>query len=58
MPTVNRRAEPTYALGLLQREQGSAGDPLQGRLLASPGNIRLGWKGMTGANALAYYENS
>ncbi len=25
------------------------------RLLASPTNIRLGWKGMPGTNTLAYY---
>ncbi len=27
------------------------------RLLASPVNIRLGWKGFPGTNILAYYEN-
>jgi hypothetical protein len=27
------------------------------RLLASPTNIRLGWKGLPGTNTLAYYEN-
>ncbi len=31
--------------------------PLLGRLLASPTNIRLGWKGLPGTNTLAYYEN-
>jgi hypothetical protein len=25
---------------------------------AFPANIRLGWKGLSGTNALAYYENS
>jgi hypothetical protein len=29
-----------------------------GRLLPYSKNIRLGWKGLTGANILAYYENS
>ncbi len=32
--------------------------PLYGRLLALPTNIRLGWKGLPGKNALAYYEKS
>jgi hypothetical protein len=27
---------------------------LLGRLLPSPGNIRLGWKGLPGTNTLAY----
>jgi hypothetical protein len=31
---------------------------LLGRLLALPTNIRLGWKGVPGTNALAYYEKS
>jgi hypothetical protein len=31
---------------------------LKGRLLASPINIRLGWKGLAGTNSLAYYENA
>jgi len=30
---------------------------LKGRLLASPTNIRLGWKGFPEKNTLAYYEN-
>ncbi len=30
----------------------------KGRLLASPTNIRLDWKGLPRANTLAYYENS
>ncbi len=30
---------------------------LYGRLLASPENTRLGWKGLPGTNTLAYYEN-
>ncbi len=32
--------------------------PLQGRILALPTNIRLGWKGLPGKNTIAYYENS
>jgi hypothetical protein len=28
-----------------------------GRLLASPTNIRQGWKGLPGTITLAYYEN-
>jgi hypothetical protein len=32
--------------------------PLWGRLLALPAIIRLGWKGLLGTNALAYYEKS
>jgi hypothetical protein len=32
-----------------------SGAPLEGRLLALPTNIRLGWKSMPGTNALAYY---
>ena len=35
-----------------------SGAPLYGRLLASPTNTRLGWKGLPGINTLAYYENS
>ncbi len=31
--------------------------PLQGRLLALPTNMRLGRKGLSGTNAVAYYEN-
>ncbi len=34
------------------------GAPLSGRLLALPPNIRLGWKGLPGINALAHYEKS
>jgi len=34
-----------------------AGAPLYSRLLASPTNIRLGWKSIPGTNTLAYYEN-
>ncbi len=37
---------------------GKAGAPRKGRLLASPTNIRLGWKGLPGTNALAYYEKA
>ena len=35
-----------------------SGVPLYGRLLASPTNISVGWKGLLGTNALAYYEKS
>ncbi len=35
-----------------------SGAPLQGRLMVSPTNIRLDWKGLPGTNALAYYEKS
>ncbi len=35
-----------------------AGAPLQGWLLDLPINIRLGWKGLPGSNAPAYYEKS
>ncbi len=34
-----------------------SGDPLQSRLLASPINIRLAWKGLQGTNTLTCYEN-
>ncbi len=33
------------------------GAPLQGRPLALPTNIRLGWKGLPGTNTLAHYKN-
>jgi hypothetical protein len=32
-------------------------NPPQGRPLALPTNIRLGWTGLPGRNTLAYYEN-
>jgi hypothetical protein len=35
-----------------------SGAPLLGRLLASPTNIRLGWEGWKGTNALAYFEKA
>ncbi len=35
-----------------------SGATLEDRLLALPESIRLGWKGLPGTNALAYYENS
>ncbi len=35
-----------------------SGAPHWGRHLASPTNIRLGWKGLPGTNAVAYYEHS
>ncbi len=31
---------------------------LEGRLLASPTNIRIGWKGLPGTNAIAYYQKT
>ncbi len=34
-----------------------SGAPLSGRLLASPKNIRLGWKDLPGTNTIAYSEN-
>jgi hypothetical protein len=30
---------------------------LQGRPLAIPANIKLGWKGLPGKNTLAYHKN-
>jgi hypothetical protein len=33
-----------------------SGAPLKGKLLALTTNIRLGWKGLPGTNALAYYK--
>ncbi len=44
------RLEPTQAKNL-------SGAPLYVRLLASPPNVRPGWKGLLGKNALAYCEN-
>ncbi len=35
----------------------SEGASLLGRLLASPTNLRLGWKGLPRTNTLAYYES-
>jgi hypothetical protein len=32
------------------------GSPLEGRLLALPTNIRLGWKGPSGIHTLSYYN--
>jgi hypothetical protein len=32
--------------------------PLQGKFLALPLNIRLGWKGMASKNTIAYYKYS
>jgi hypothetical protein len=34
------------------------GAKLYGRLLELPAKIRLGWKGLPGKNALAYYEKT
>jgi hypothetical protein len=34
-----------------------SGAPFKGRLLALPINVSLGWKGLQGANTLAYYKN-
>ncbi len=31
--------------------------PFYGRVLALPTNNSLGWKGLSGTNTLAYYEN-
>jgi hypothetical protein len=31
---------------------------LSGRYMAIPANIRLGWKGLPGTNAPAFYEKS
>jgi hypothetical protein len=39
------------------REEHQKEAPLQGRLLALPTNIRLGWKGLPGTNTLAFYEH-
>jgi hypothetical protein len=33
------------------------GAPLWDRLLASPANVRLGWKDLPGTNTPAFYEN-
>ncbi len=44
------RLEPTLVKHL-------SGARLKGRLLASPRNIRLGWKGLPRTNTLAYYES-
>ncbi len=35
-----------------------SGAPFYGRFLTLTTNIRLGWKGLPGTNALAYYKNS
>jgi hypothetical protein len=46
------RPEPTiYKMDL-------SGAQLKARLLASLTNIRLGWKGLLGTNALTYYGKS
>ncbi len=45
------RQEPTQVKNLLEA-------PLNNRLLALPTNNRVGWKGLPGANTLAYYKNS
>jgi hypothetical protein len=34
------------------------GAPLKGRFLASPTNIRLGWKGLPSTNTPGYYKYS
>jgi hypothetical protein len=47
--TSKARAKPSEAL---------SGAPLYGRLLAFLINIRIGWKGLTGFNTLAFYEQS
>ncbi len=48
-----KRSQPR--LKLVRNAAASYIDPLLGRLLALPGNIRLGWKGLLGTNALAYH---
>jgi hypothetical protein len=35
-----------------------SGAPLEGRFLALPANIRLGWKGLSVTNTLAYYKHT
>jgi hypothetical protein len=39
------------------RDKGG-GAPLLGKLLSSPTNIRLGWKGLTRTYTLAHYKHS
>jgi hypothetical protein len=53
------QGNPTEVEGSLQLTQGLYSNTFFGRikLLASPTNIRLGWKGMQETNTLAYYEN-
>jgi hypothetical protein len=34
-----------------------SGFPLQGKLLALPTNVGLGWKGVRGTNTLAYFTS-
>jgi hypothetical protein len=38
-------------------EKHLSGASLNGRPLALPTNIRLGWRGLPRTNTLAYYEN-
>jgi hypothetical protein len=45
------RRKPTKLKQLL-------GAPFKGKLLASPVNIRLGWKGFSRTNTLAYFRKS
>jgi len=40
-----------------EEEKVILGAKLLGRLLASPTNIGLSWKGFKGSNTIAYYEN-
>ncbi len=47
-PSRITRASPTQLKHLSRA-------PLYGRLLASPTNIRLGWRGVPRTNTLAYY---
>jgi hypothetical protein len=45
------RLEPTQVEHLKEAS-------LSGRLMALPANFRLGWKGLAGTKALAYYKYS
>ncbi len=43
-------------IGLIHKLR--SGAPLYGKLLTLPANIRLGWKGLQGTNAPAYWVGS
>ncbi len=47
------KLEPTQVTRVKQL----SGAPLEGRPLALPTNIRLGWRDLPGTKTLAYYEN-
>jgi hypothetical protein len=49
-PSFSSRPEPTEV-------EHFSGALLLGRLLASPANIILDWKGLPGTNSLAYYKH-